>query len=423
MIKTTHIDGDVSVGRDLALGGGATIQGNMHIKSELRVDGVLYADHVNSADKGIFPDLNTLKKAYPSPKHGWWAIIGDSPSGIVYTVNEYGLWSSTRKHAIGKSVIARTFINANVLFNTERGMTLQSVADKFKQLSYDTSDWLGYGTVITFFSEDGWRYYRYNSTDPALCTDKGLWVDFIHERELLSLMRSKPSVKRLKSEAWGHDLLRISHPVTNAVAGAFERDELDIFPLKNVRVCLMVYQKKVRKKERMPGDGQVYKKSYKKGWCESCLKVAGPRNDYHTFQADSGSRFVDFQSGEKAEIAMTDVVDWIFKNYMCTESGNPYKRDDFLEMTYEQFYAMEIITQGCSVKFGSKFSNESYVRQNAYSKLFGIAIRCDNPEWQWNEFSLSCTQKDGIARYIYSDVFPLVCHIDEGGRIGFSLVG
>ncbi len=45
-IKTTQVDGDISIGRNVALGGGALTQGNTHIKGDLTVDGWLYAKNI-----------------------------------------------------------------------------------------------------------------------------------------------------------------------------------------------------------------------------------------------------------------------------------------------------------------------------------------------------------------------------------------
>ena len=53
-IKTTQIDGDVSVGRNVAIGGKADIAGSVHVGHNLKVDGWLEAPNSKGANKGIF---------------------------------------------------------------------------------------------------------------------------------------------------------------------------------------------------------------------------------------------------------------------------------------------------------------------------------------------------------------------------------
>lgn len=93
-IKTTHIDGDVSVGRNVAVGGGATVQGDSLLKGNVRVEGWLDADNIRGANKGVFTSVEKLKSAYPRPCDGWWAIVGTSLPGPVY-VGDSGEWVPT----------------------------------------------------------------------------------------------------------------------------------------------------------------------------------------------------------------------------------------------------------------------------------------------------------------------------------------
>lgn len=90
-IKTTHLDGDVSVGRDVAIGGKATLQGDAHIKGSARIEGRLVANDVKVANKGFFTSVEDLVAAYPEPQDGWWAIVGNTIPGPIYTVKD-GMW-------------------------------------------------------------------------------------------------------------------------------------------------------------------------------------------------------------------------------------------------------------------------------------------------------------------------------------------
>lgn len=95
-VKTTQLDGDVSIGRHVAIGGNTTVQGNGHIKGRLKIDGWLEAKNIKgeSTDKGIFTTLEKLKAAYPLPKDGWWALVGNTLPCPIY-VAEGGEWVAT----------------------------------------------------------------------------------------------------------------------------------------------------------------------------------------------------------------------------------------------------------------------------------------------------------------------------------------
>ena len=93
-IKTNRVDGDLSVGRNVNVGGKMTAQGDGHFKGGLRVDGWLEANNVECANKGVFSSLSKLRAAYPNPMAGWWAIVGTSLPGAVYEVTN-GQWVAT----------------------------------------------------------------------------------------------------------------------------------------------------------------------------------------------------------------------------------------------------------------------------------------------------------------------------------------
>ena len=63
--ESKHIDGDVSVGRNTAIGGDATVQGKTHLKGNVMVDGWLEAKNIKGVSKGLFTTIEKLKAAYP----------------------------------------------------------------------------------------------------------------------------------------------------------------------------------------------------------------------------------------------------------------------------------------------------------------------------------------------------------------------
>lgn len=93
-VKTTQIDGDMSLGRNIAMGGKATIAGSTQIGQDLVVKGWLDAPNIKAANKGVFTSLEALEAAYPEPQDGWFAGIGDSTPFTAYTGQD-GSWVAT----------------------------------------------------------------------------------------------------------------------------------------------------------------------------------------------------------------------------------------------------------------------------------------------------------------------------------------
>lgn len=111
-IKTTEIEGDVSVGRHVGVGGNANIQGNATVKKNLKVDGWLDAKNIKGANKGIFTTVEKLREAYPRPHDGWWAIVGRSLPGPVY-VGDGGAWVATGENGGNPTVDSEQY-NSNI---------------------------------------------------------------------------------------------------------------------------------------------------------------------------------------------------------------------------------------------------------------------------------------------------------------------
>lgn len=80
---------DLNVQHELHVGSHADVHG------DLRVRGVLHANHVKQPNVGLFATLTALQAAYPSPEVGMWAIVGDSVPGYVYRCDTAGTWAAT----------------------------------------------------------------------------------------------------------------------------------------------------------------------------------------------------------------------------------------------------------------------------------------------------------------------------------------
>lgn len=93
-VKTTQLDGDVSVGRNTSIGGNITIQGGGRVKGTLVIDGWLDAKNIKGSNKGIFTTAEKLREAFPRPHDGWWAFVGKSLPSPIY-VGDGGEWVAT----------------------------------------------------------------------------------------------------------------------------------------------------------------------------------------------------------------------------------------------------------------------------------------------------------------------------------------
>ena len=90
-IPTKQIDGDVAVGRNINIGGKATIRGSAKVGHNLKVDGWLEAPNIKGANKGIFLTVQELREAYPNPDDGWMAGVGASTPFAAY-IGKGGDW-------------------------------------------------------------------------------------------------------------------------------------------------------------------------------------------------------------------------------------------------------------------------------------------------------------------------------------------
>lgn len=110
-IKTTELEGDLSVGRHLGVGGNANVQGNATVKKNLKVEGWLDAKNIKGPNKGIFLDVVKLREAYPLPHDGWWALVGKSLPAPLY-VADGGAWVATGENAGNPTIDSQQYNDA-----------------------------------------------------------------------------------------------------------------------------------------------------------------------------------------------------------------------------------------------------------------------------------------------------------------------
>ena len=94
MTEIKNFDGDISVGRHAVVGGDAKVCGGVTVGKNLKVEGWLDAKNLKAANKGVFLNEESLKKAYPVPKDGWWALVGDTLPAALWVAAD-GEWGNT----------------------------------------------------------------------------------------------------------------------------------------------------------------------------------------------------------------------------------------------------------------------------------------------------------------------------------------
>lgn len=91
-----EIKGSQTVSRHQVVGGNASVGGSMVVGHHLMVKGWLDAPNVKSPLKGLYASAEDLKRAYPRPLPGWFALVGDTLPADVWR-SEHGEWVATGK--------------------------------------------------------------------------------------------------------------------------------------------------------------------------------------------------------------------------------------------------------------------------------------------------------------------------------------
>lgn len=72
-----------------------TFYGDVNIHNNLTVAGTLRAKGINNPCVGFFPSEEALEEKWPTPKVGWWAIVGDTIPGEIYHCVTEGEWTDS----------------------------------------------------------------------------------------------------------------------------------------------------------------------------------------------------------------------------------------------------------------------------------------------------------------------------------------
>ena len=96
MAENQNVQGNLNVSRNLHVGGHADVKGDLTVGHGLKAKGWLDAPLIKGAMKGLFPSVEALRKEYPEPLPGWFALVGDELPADLYRSEGKG-WTATGK--------------------------------------------------------------------------------------------------------------------------------------------------------------------------------------------------------------------------------------------------------------------------------------------------------------------------------------
>lgn len=142
-VKTNEFEGDMSIGRNMNVGGTASVQGDAKVKKNLTVEGWLDARYVKGPNKGLYVTETKLKEAYPIPDDGDWALVGSGVPVVLY-IAENGSWKPC-----GNLATTETFDSFYVRSDSEQINQIKKVVDNgwasqtYTSVMQQTSDAIG----------------------------------------------------------------------------------------------------------------------------------------------------------------------------------------------------------------------------------------------------------------------------------------
>lgn len=222
---------------------------------------------------------------------------------------------------------------------------------------------------------------------------------------ILSLGSSKPS------EQNAGKFLNIYHPIFEI---SNDSDLIESSLLKNIKICLMVYQRRVGKRYFDKAEQKNKRRNYKRGWCVSCKKdiinisisskklVIGEQKIWPAFDGGNAEEIIQINEDD---IKTHILQEYITVNSKSRTSMHMYTLND-----------LSIEPHTTKILFGS----ETASTKAKMNMLFGIAIRCDNPSFTKGLNSYPY-RNSRIDRYIYSDVFKIRAFITQKGSRGYNI--
>ena len=251
-------------------------------------------------------------------------------------------------------------------------------------------------------------------------TDVKLSTDFLNSiANIRAVMSIKPSILSLGSSSKPNagKFLNIYHPIFKI---SNDSDFIESSLLKNIKICLMVYQRRVGKKYFDKVEQENKRRNYKRGWCASCKKDIINNNispeklaigEQKTWPALDGGNAEEIIQISEDDIKTHILQEYITVNNKSRTSMHTYTLND-----------LSIEPRTTKILFGS----ETASIKAKMNMLFGIAVRCDNPSFT-EDLNSYPYRNSRIDRYIYSNVFKIRASITKketsGYNIGLSCIG
>lgn len=92
--RLLHQEGDVAVTNDLRVGGRLSVTQNARYQRDVTIEGTLIYSHLRGMDCGLYANVARLHEAWPSPRRGQWALVGETPGNMaLYACDICGTWS------------------------------------------------------------------------------------------------------------------------------------------------------------------------------------------------------------------------------------------------------------------------------------------------------------------------------------------
>lgn len=123
----------MNIGRGLNVGGGMRVSGDGRVDGDFRVGGWLDAPFVKGILKGLFPSAEKLARAYPFPREGWVALVGDTLPAPVYRC-EGRRWVATGETGGGPQLHLDSVIEKIERETSERTAADNSLSSRIDEL-------------------------------------------------------------------------------------------------------------------------------------------------------------------------------------------------------------------------------------------------------------------------------------------------
>lgn len=235
------------------------IDGNMSVAKDLYIGGIIYAKGIQYRVKGLVESAEALRALFPDPQVGDWAIVGDNIPGEIFMCKQPGVWTDTGKQGGGgtvdltayRKINDETIYNISFLFpregyNHTNTYTLKLAVDQVIEA------WRKPGLRLIFKDTEGkWQCYQFQHDNIKSWNVYSFWVsvenDYYAFKEFQTDVNKKQEEtntaydKRITSMEDNFRLLGIAktYPTLAAMEADTDPVDSDGVPLKTgMLVCI-----------------------------------------------------------------------------------------------------------------------------------------------------------------------------------------